>query len=82
MTALLRPVRRVVARERRNLVVTLFPGTINADAGYAGAQPQIEIREAGRRIGYRVTIATLYTMLATRAAGLGAPRGRRARRIA
>ena len=26
MTALTRPVRRVVARERRNLVVTLFPG--------------------------------------------------------
>ena len=71
MTALTRPVRRVVARERRNLVVTLFPGDV----------PEIEVREAGRRTGYRVSIATLYTMLATRAAGLPGPRGRRARRI-
>lgn len=77
MTALTRPVRRVVPRERRNLVVTLFP----ANGSALGALPQIEVRESGRRVGYRVTIATLYTMLATRAAGLGAPRGRRARRI-
>lgn len=71
MTALTRPVRRVVRREKRNLVVTLFPG----DAA------EIEVREARRRVGYRVTIATLHTMLAARAAGLASPRGRRARRI-
>lgn len=71
MTALTRPVRRVVPRERRNLVVTLHPGE----------PAEIEVREARRRTGYRVSIATLYTMLATRAAGLSAPRGRRTRRM-
>lgn len=78
MTRLNRPVRRVVPRERRNLVVTLFPGISDA---YAPVMPQIEVREARRRVGYRVTIATLHTMLAARAANLPAPKGRRARRL-
>lgn len=71
MTALRRPVRRTVERERRNLVVTLWPGD----------PAEIEVRESRRRTGYRVTIAALHTMLAVRAAGIEA-RGRRARRVA
>ena len=50
----------------------LLPGTGPAE---------IELREAGRRTGYRMSLATLYTMLARRAAGLPAPQGRRARRV-
>jgi len=71
VTALRKVVRRVIANPRRNLVVTLHPGEM----------AEIEVREARRRVGYRVTVATLYTMLAARAANLPAPRGRKARRI-
>jgi len=73
MTQITRPVRRVVPRERRNLVVTLFPAT--GDRG-----PEIEVREARRRVGYRVPISTLFTMLATRAAGIAPARRKRGAR--
>jgi len=58
MTLLERRVRRVVLSDRRNLVVTLLPGAV----------PMLELREKGRRSGYTVTLAGLFTMLAVRAA--------------
>ena len=60
MTVLSRKVRRVVRPEngRRDLVVILHPG----------ADPLVEVREKGRRSGYAVTVARLFTMLAIRAA--------------
>ena len=72
MTRLTRPVRRTVDRERRGLVVTLIPGL-------PGEEAQIEVREARRRYGPRVTIASLFTLLHRRAAGLPAPGARRKR---
>ena len=54
MTALNRRVRRAAA----GYVVILHPG----------ATPLVEIREAGRRKGFSVTLASLYTILATREA--------------
>lgn len=57
----------------RPVVVTLHPATESASA-------EVEVREKGRHGGYRVTFGALFTMLATRAAGLAA-QGRRARRV-
>lgn len=66
-------VTRVAPRSSgRALVVTLWPATETSVA-------EIEIREKGRRAGYRVSIASAFTMLATRAAGL-TMQGRRVRR--
>jgi len=73
MTELTRKVRRVVKGDR-TLVVTLIPWDEHGPT-------TIEVREKGRRTGYRVSIGSLYVMLATRAAELRqwkkAPRRRR-----
>ena len=81
MTTLARKVRRVVPvtrddyrRTQRPLVVLLHPATGDSLA-------EIEIRELGRRKGPRISIARLFTMLHRQAAGIPAPKGRRARRI-
>lgn len=61
MTKLERKVRRVAAITGRGLVVTLFPAE--------GAMPaSLELRELGRRTGYRVTLASLRIILAAREA--------------
>lgn len=54
MTALRRPVRRSIP----GYVVILSPG----------ADPMIEVRERGRRKGFGITVARLYTLLAMREA--------------
>ena len=69
MTALTKPVRRVVARPRRNLVVTLWPAR--------DGEPEIEVREARAHTGYRITVARLFTMLAMRASGVTLAKPRR-----
>ena len=61
MTRLERKVRREIPRGSRPLVVILEPNP-------AGAI--LEIREKGRRSGFAVPVASLYTMLALRAADL------------
>jgi hypothetical protein len=59
MTDLARIVRRRVrAAGRRGFVVILHPGVV----------PLVEIREAGRRSGFSVPVANLYTILAQREA--------------
>ena len=81
MTALARKVRRVVPVTRDNfqrlarpLVILLHPPTSDSLA-------ELEVRELGRRKGPRISIARLYTMLHRQAAGIPAPKGRRARRV-
>jgi hypothetical protein len=79
VTALERRVRRVIPLVRdyghaRPLVILLHPPTASTPA-------ELEVRELGRRKGPRISIARLYTMLARNAAGLPAPRGRKARRL-
>ena len=54
MTAL----KRLVRRSAAGFVVILHPGSA----------PLIEVREAGRRKGFAVPVANLYTILATREA--------------
>lgn len=56
----------------RPVIVTLHPATMTTAA-------EVEVREKGRRGGYRITFGSLLTALATRAAGLEM-QGRRARR--
>lgn len=74
MTRLTRPVRRTVPRGGRPLVVMLIPASERGPA-------EIELRESRRRVGYRISVQQLYTMLARRAAGLPGPMGRRERRV-
>lgn len=59
MTPLARRVRRKVDAPRRPLVVTLTPDPLGAF---------LELREAGRRAGFSITLAGLYVLLAKRAA--------------
>ena len=80
MTTLARRVRRVIPLVRdyghaRPLVVLLHPPVGDGPA-------EIEVRELGRRKGPRISIARLFTMLHRQAAGIPAPNGRRARRLA
>lgn len=59
MTRLERKVQRLAGEiDGRELVVTLRPGPT----------PAIEVREKGRRSGYAVSVASLFTMLALREA--------------
>jgi len=58
VTVLTRRVRRSVSTRFRPLVVMLHPG----------AEPTIELREKGRRSGFTITLASLFVVLAERAA--------------
>lgn len=75
MTQLTRRIRRVVPGSAllsgphgRTLVVTLLPADEHGPT-------MIEVREKGRRTGYRVSIGSLYVILATR--DVEARRGKR-----
>lgn len=58
MQAITRKVRREAPGPRRPIIITLEPGE----------EPTIEVREKGRRSGYRIPVRSLYTVLAQRAA--------------
>lgn len=71
MTRLERRVRRSVGEGRDGYVVILHP----ADGSLAAS---IEVRERGRRKGYRIELGRLYTRLAmTEAFGSAKPRSKR-----
>jgi hypothetical protein len=72
VTKLMRTVKRTVAARPRPLVVILHPPI--------GDHPAlIELREAGRRTGYTITLGALFTILAQREADRGRPARRRGR---
>ena len=70
-TLLKNKVSRKVARETRDLIITLYPATEESLA-------EIEIREAGRRAGYRWTVSRMFTHMACQSAGVS-PRGKGSR---
>ncbi len=72
MTVLSRPVKRRVPGGRRGFVVSLHPGLV----------PLVEVREAGRRKGFSVPVANLYTILAQREAERERAEKRAARKAA
>lgn len=69
MTRLERMVRRIAGEGREAFVVILHPGD-----GSMG--PSIEVREKGRRKGYRVEVSRLYTRLAMQEAGFTGKRAK------
>jgi hypothetical protein len=69
MTRLARKVRRVAGDGRDSFVVILHP-----DDGAMGAS--IELREKGRRKGYRIELSRLYTRLAMQEAGFSGKRSK------
>lgn len=69
MTRLARKVRRVAGEGRDSFVVILHP-----EDGAMGAS--IEVREKGRRKGFRIEVSRLYTRLAMLDAGFSGKRSK------